>query len=92
MRQLSLLTRLLAYLLAKRPEVMKLEMIVAIDKKPDTPQDCSPDPDVDDLYDIPDLNHLDDDKHLDNCRAYLSHLYRAPAAGHDTSGGPGSAA
>ncbi len=82
MPNLSLLTRLLVWLLSKQPEVLRLNLTVAQRKAPATPQVClqAPDP----FYEHPDLEHLDDDKHFANCRDFLDHLYQSPSFGHDS--------
>ena len=83
MQNLSLLTRLLAWMLSKRPEVLELTLRVIREKGPVTPQASSPAPDP--FYENPSSEHLDDDKHFDNCRDFLAHLYESPSHEPDRS-------
>ena len=83
MQNLSLLTRLLVWMLSKRPEVLQLNLIAQLRKAPVTPQVSSPAPDP--FYETPSAEHLDDDKHFDNCRDFLAHLYESPSYKPDRS-------
>ena len=85
MQNLSLLTRLLVWMLSKRPEVLELNLTVEDTRQPATPQVSSPAPDP--FYEIPNLEHLDDDKHVANCRDFLDHLYGLPTADPHGTGG-----